>query len=184
MITTSWFIAVNTMFSPLPRTTAAQAYRAYLGQDIALGQGIQPVPGEPADIDKRGVGATGCVDCHSTLDPLSYAFVWYNGISGRETGAYSETRPMTTMPGWTNNRGSLLGQPITTAQDFAKVAVATDLFPRNLANIFLKHAIEREPKTAEGESFEQLWRSIASDGWSANKLIHRIVRSSFFGGGK
>lgn len=35
MITTQWFLARNTMFSGLPRTTAAQAYRAYLGQDIA-----------------------------------------------------------------------------------------------------------------------------------------------------
>jgi hypothetical protein len=183
MITTSWFIAVNTMFSPVPRTTAAQALRAYLGQDIALGQGIQPVAGEPADIDKRGVKTTGCADCHSTLDPMAYAFIWYNGISGRETGKYSTTRP-TNVAGWSNNQGSLLGQPIRDAQDFAKVAVASELFPRNLANMFLKHAIERPRTSAEDAEFDTLWRGISADGWSANKLIHRIVRSSFFGGGK
>jgi hypothetical protein len=36
MITMRWFRVVNTMFTPVPRTTAAQAYRAYLGLDIAL----------------------------------------------------------------------------------------------------------------------------------------------------
>jgi hypothetical protein len=183
MITTSWFIAQNTMFSPLPRTTAAQALRAYLGQDIALGQGLMPVNGEPLDIDQRGVRTTGCSDCHSTLDPLAYAFTWYNGISGRETGKYSAQRP-TQITGWTQNVGSLLGQPIRDAQDFAKVAVASELFPRNLATMFLRHAIERSPTSAETDEFEELWRSVPADGWSANKLIHRIVRSSFFGGGK
>jgi hypothetical protein len=183
MITTSWFIAQNTMFSPLPRTTAAQALRAYLGQDIALGQGLLPVGGEPLDIDQRGVRTPGCSDCHSTLDPLAYAFTWYNGISGRNTGKYSTTRPAQ-IEGWTQNVGSLLGQPIRDAQDFAKVAVASDLFPRNLATMFLKHAVERTHTSAESGEFEELWRSIPTDGWSANKLIHRIVRSSFFGGGK
>jgi hypothetical protein len=183
MITTSWFIAVNTMFSPVPRATAAQASRAYLGQDFGLGQGLRPVAGEPADIDKRSVGATGCADCHSTIDPISYAFIWYNGISGRETGKYSQRRP-SAVSGWSNNQGSLLGQPIRDAKDFGKVAVASELFPRNLANMFLKHAIERERTTAEEVEFDELWRSIPADGWSANKLIHRIVRSSFFGGGK
>ena len=28
-------LLINTMFTPIPRTTAAQAYRAYLGLDIA-----------------------------------------------------------------------------------------------------------------------------------------------------
>lgn len=183
MITTSWFFAVNTMFSPVPRATAAQASRAYLGQDFGLGLGLRPVAGEPADIDKRGVGATGCADCHSTIDPIAYAFIWYNGILGRETGKYSERRP-SAVSGWSNNQGSLLGQPIRDAKDFGKVAVASELFPRNLANMFLKHAIERERTTAEEVEFDELWRSIPADGWSANKLIRRIVRSSFFGGGK
>lgn len=35
MLTTRWFLAKNTMVTPIPRTTAAQAYRAYLGYDIA-----------------------------------------------------------------------------------------------------------------------------------------------------
>ena len=44
MITTQWFLVINTMLSDLPRTTAAQAYRSYLGEDIARQEGIWPVP--------------------------------------------------------------------------------------------------------------------------------------------
>ncbi|MET0287400.1 MAG: hypothetical protein ABW352_23140, partial [Polyangiales bacterium] len=80
MITTQWFLTINTMFSALPRTTAAQAYRAYLGADIAASEGLIPVAGEPTDVDNKGVAQPRCANCHSTLDPLAYAFVRYEGI--------------------------------------------------------------------------------------------------------
>jgi len=74
MLTTRWFLAKNTMLTPVPRTTAAQAYRAYLGYDIAKLEGLQPVAGEPVDYDRKRVTAEQCAVCHSTLDPLSYPF--------------------------------------------------------------------------------------------------------------
>jgi hypothetical protein len=81
MLTTRWFRAVNTMFSAVPRTTAAQAYRAYMGLDIALLQGLQEgIPAEPMDYDSKGVRASGCINCHRTLDPLSYPFSRYEGL--------------------------------------------------------------------------------------------------------
>ncbi|MBM4281724.1 MAG: hypothetical protein FJ137_13520, partial [Deltaproteobacteria bacterium] len=85
MLTTQWFLMIHTMFSALPRTTAAQAYRAYLGMDIARGEGIDPVAGEPTDVDGRGVAEPACAVCHSTLDPLSYAFSPYHGIGRYST---------------------------------------------------------------------------------------------------
>jgi len=86
MLTTRWFLAKNTMFTPVPRTTAAQAYRAYLGYDIAKLEGLQPVAGEPVDYDRKGVTAEQCAVCHSTLDPLSYSFSRYDGIGGGDEG--------------------------------------------------------------------------------------------------
>jgi hypothetical protein len=81
LVATRWFRAVNTMFSAVPRTTAAQAYRAFLGFDIALQQGLQEgVAAEPADYDNKGVRAAGCINCHRTLDPLSYPFSRYEGL--------------------------------------------------------------------------------------------------------
>src|SRR5689334_7001007 len=82
MLTTRWFLAKNTMFTPVPRTTAAQAYRAYLGYDIAKMEGLRPVAGEPVDYDRKGVAAEECAVCHSTLDPLSYPFSRYDGLGG------------------------------------------------------------------------------------------------------
>lgn len=181
MLTTTWFFAVNTMFSVVPRTAAAQAYRAYLGEDLAMQEGVHPVRSEPADIDGRGVGAPVCRDCHSTLDPMAYAFIWYEGILGPVTGTYSTARPRQ-IPGWQDNQAMLLGQPIKDVKDFAQVAVKSELFPRNLAKMFLSHAIEREPSPEETLDFETIWRGIPDDGWSANRLIHRIVESRFFGG--
>ena len=86
MLTTRWFLVKNTMFTPVPRTTAAQAYRAYLGYDIAKLEGLQPVAGEPVDYDRKGVTAETCAVCHSTLDPLSYPFSRYDGIGGGDEG--------------------------------------------------------------------------------------------------
>jgi hypothetical protein len=86
MLTTRWFLAKNTMFTPVPRTTAAQAYRAYLGYDIAKLEGLWPVAGEPVDYDRKGVTAEQCAVCHSTLDPLSYPFSRYDGIGGGDEG--------------------------------------------------------------------------------------------------
>jgi hypothetical protein len=86
MLTTRWFLTKNTMFTPVPRTTAAQAYRAYLGYDIAKLEGLQPVAGEPVDYDRKGVTAEQCAVCHSTLDPLSYSFSRYDGIGGGDEG--------------------------------------------------------------------------------------------------
>jgi hypothetical protein len=90
MLTTRWFLAKNTMFTPVPRTTAAQAYRAYLGYDIAKLEGLQPVAGEPVDYDRKGVTAEQCAVCHSTLDPLSYPFSRYDGIGGGDEEEVSD----------------------------------------------------------------------------------------------
>jgi hypothetical protein len=74
MLTTQWFLARNTMFSELPRTSAAAAYRSDLGADISMTQGLKPVANEPDDVDNKGVKEARCASCHSTLDPLAYAF--------------------------------------------------------------------------------------------------------------
>ena len=84
MITTAWFFVINTMFTAVPRTTAAQAYRSYLGYDIARSEGlIEPPAGTPLiDYDQKGVTEEECAVCHRTLDPLSYAFTRYKGLIG------------------------------------------------------------------------------------------------------
>ncbi|MGE0784727.1 MAG: DUF1585 domain-containing protein [Sandaracinaceae bacterium] len=182
MITTQWFFAINTMFSPLPRTTAAQAYRAYLGADIARQQGIVPVAGEPLDVDDKGVTEDSCAQCHSTLDPLSYAFAEYEGIRGPATGVYDPSRPRRVIDGWRNPRTYLFGEQVQDVRAWAERAADSDEFLRNLAWMFFEHAMEREPGPADLDEVDAAWRAMRDDGYSANGLIHRLVDTSAFGG--
>ncbi|NJK89499.1 MAG: hypothetical protein HC923_08925, partial [Myxococcales bacterium] len=87
LLTTRWNLASNTMFTSVPRTTAAQAYRAFLGYDLSKLEGLFPVEGEPIDYDAKDVKRDECSICHSTLDPLTYPFAHYNGIGGGNPGA-------------------------------------------------------------------------------------------------
>jgi hypothetical protein len=186
MLTTQWFLALNTMFSGLPRTTAAQAYRAYLGADLAQSDGIRPVPGEPVDIDDKGVDGEVCSHCHSTLDPLAYAFAKYQGIDDGYVegfGTYDPTRVERYLPGWSDSaqQAWLLGQPVADLIEWARVAAGSDQFKRNMADVFFRQALSREPAPDEEAEFAALWQSLPSDGYSAWRLIHRLVDTSAYG---
>jgi hypothetical protein len=186
LLTTQWYLANNTMFSALPRTSAAQAYRSFLGADLANSDGVRPVPGEPVDIDDKGVDAPVCSQCHSTLDPLAYAFAKYAGIDDGYSGGfgtYDPTRVDRYLPGWsdTAQQSWLLGQPVADLVEWASVAAASDAFKRNMADMFFQQALNREPSPDEAEEFSALWQSLPGDGHSAWRLIHRLVDTSAFG---
>lgn len=183
MITTQWFFVINTMFSALPRTTAAQAYRAYLGQDMALQQGVFPVAGEPVDADDKNIKEAACAQCHSTLDPLAYAFTYYNGIAGtNKSGIYDPQRPAKLIPGWSDNQTYLFGEPVADVVEWAKVASDTDYFRRNIAKLLFEHANGRLPSPRDEQGFIAAWKSMPDDGYSARRLIHRLVDLPSFGG--
>lgn len=185
MITTQWFLMVHTMFSELPRTTAAQAYRGYLGQDIARSEGLLPVDGEPKDIDDKGVDDQDtCIYCHATLDPLSYAFAYYNGIGGAGgNGAYNAGRPS-----WQPSEieAVILDVPLADPQDgvvaWAQVAANSPQFRQNLAEMFLAHALGRAPAPDELDELKALADGFDDvDGFVAEALIHRIIDTNAFG---
>ena len=183
MLTTQWFIMANTMFSPLPRTTAAQAYRAYLGADLSKQEGIRPVAGEPSDIDNKGVKDPTCAGCHSTLDPLSYAFAYYTGIQPPVIGVYDKDRPFKMIEDWDADavKSEVLGVEVETLVEWAAVAAESIQFQRAMADMLFQHAVGHEPSPADAIPFEELWTSMPDDGYSANALIHRIVDTEAFG---
>ena len=186
MITSQWFLMVHTMFSELPRTTAAQAYRAYLGQDIARSEGLLPVDGEPKDIDNRGVDdQETCIYCHATLDPLSYAFSHYNGIGGSGgNGAFDALRPS-----WQPSQveAVLLDVPLgdTAAAgvtEWARIAADSPQFKQNLASMFLVHALGRAPQPDELDDLQALAAGFdVVDNYRALALLHRLIDTNAFG---
>jgi hypothetical protein len=185
MITTQWFLGMNTMFSQMPRTTAAQAYRAYLGLDIAKGQGLNPVENEPRDVDGKGVTQPACAACHSTLDPLSYAFSAYNGfdpingapialVNNNLIGAYNPERTP-----WEGD-GSLFGLPVQDVRDWAEIAAGRDEFKRATAEMFFKHALGVVPGPDDQDEFTALWSALPAE-FTASQLIHDLVDTDAFG---
>jgi hypothetical protein len=184
MITTTWFLTIHTMFSLVPRTTAAQAYRAYLGQDIAKSEGLLPIENEPADVDNKGVAQSTCAQCHATLDPLSYGFAYYNGIAGPlGNGSFNANRPT-----WNDAdvTSSLLGEALTSQEEtgvrsWATVAVNSPAFRRNFVNMFAEQWLGRAVLPNEQEEFAALEETVVSDGHNANRLIHRIIDTRAFG---
>ena len=184
MITTQWFISNNTMFAPLPRNSASQAYRGYLGLDLAKGEGIIPVANEPRDVDNKNIAQPDCAVCHSTLDPLAYSFASYNGIEvsiallfGNPIGTYDAGRTP-----WGGD-GVIFGQPVNDLLEWAEIARNSDAFKKNTVHMIFDHALSREPLPHEADEYNKLWEGLATeDGYSVNKMIHRFVETGAFGG--
>ncbi len=186
LLTTQWFIGNNTMFAVLPRNTAAQAYRAYLGLDIARSEGLHPIANEPSDLDHMGVAAPDCAVCHSTLDPLAYPFTPYLAFASRRLDGLPRPRgiPLGGYDGTnrTYEAGYLLGKPVGDLLTWASEAAETDEFKKTLAAGIYHLAVGHDPQTLiERQEFEAIWRALAADGYSANKLIHRLIDTRSFG---
>ena len=187
MITTSWYHFSFTMFSSMPRTSAAQAMRAYLGADIAKQEGLIYQQGEPLDIDNKGVDGVGCLECHMRLDSATYAFAYYNGIGDGPLGKYNPNRPLIKGlwdPSVPNEvpQARFNGAPVPDLMTWADRAADSDEFKRNHAMTFFKHAVGREPRPNELDEFRALWQSMDADGYETPKLLHRLVQMRAFGG--
>ncbi len=186
LLTTQWFIGNNTMFALLPRNTAAQAYRSYLGLDIARSEGLHPIVSEPRDLDQMGVAAPDCAVCHSTLDPLAYPFTPYLAFASRRLDGSPRPRgiPLGGYDGTnrTYEAGYLMGKPVNDLLAWASEAAETDEFKKTLAAGLYHLAVGHDPQTLlERQEFEALWRALPADGYSANKLIHRLIDTRSFG---
>ena len=183
MLTTQWYLSNFTMFAVLPRNTASQAYRAYLGLDIAKGEGLMPMANEPRDVDSKRVAQADCAACHSTLDPISYAFSAYRGIevsialaTGNPIGTYNAARTP-----W-EAQGQVLGKPVANLLEWAETARNSEAFQRNIAKMMFEQALSRGPLTHEAEDFEELWKGLPMEGYSVNKMLHRFIETTAFAG--
>jgi hypothetical protein len=208
MLTTRWFLAKNTMFTPVPRTTAAQAYRAYLGYDIAKLEGLQPVAGEPVDYDRKGVTAEQCAVCHSTLDPLSYPFSRYDGIGGGDEEEISDPDMEINADGTVNGTfgnyasgrlerfvrqegaqivetpeaGLLFGQPVADLVEWAEVAANSEPFARKVVLDYWRLLIGEDPQPGDEAELETLVQRLSSEhGYRVERMLRDLIATEAYG---
>lgn len=195
MLTTRWFLTYNVMFTPLPRTAAAQAYRAYLGYDIAKSEGLFPITqatgfpyDEPFDYDSKGVDQAACAACHSTLDPLSYAFRNYNGLTpqgGMTVGQYEPNRLELLQPGDeklhdTPESGYLMAEPYDDLIEWAAIAANSDAFAIATVGGFWRLLLGRDPLPSEQAEFTALWQDFMSH-YSVEQTLHDLIKTEAYG---
>lgn len=181
LVTSAWFLVTNVMFTALPRTAAAQMYRAYLGHDIAREEGLYPVASEPKDHDDKGVEEAGCAGCHSTLDPLSYPFRNYNGLGAGGRGKYiperiekffaDEAPNISQIP----EAGALFGVPQGDLVEMAKSAANSDDFAIATVNDYWMLTVGAPPTPEQGEAFKGLAERFAANGYSVAAMLHELV---------
>lgn len=185
MITSRWFFVVNTMFTAVPRTTAAQAYRAYLGFDIAKLEGLVEPPDSQTlvDYDDKGVTDETCASCHRTLDPLSYPFTRYNGIGGNGgSGDYDANRldafADNTQPNvdQTPEAGYVLGEPVDNLVEWAEVAANSDEFAAAITMDYWELLVGERPEATETEQFVTLWQDFATTHeYDVEAMLHDLI---------
>ncbi len=188
MLTTRWNFVLNTMFTAVPRTTAAQAYRAYLGLDIARSEGLASVDGEPVDYDRKGVTQPLCARCHATLDPLTYPFTRYSGFNGGTPFSYVPNRMNNLADGasdplrQTPEAGVIFGRTVANLNEWAQVAADSDQFAQATVLDYWRHLLGEPPRPTEMAEFEQLWTSFKSDHqYGVERMLHDLIMTEAYG---
>jgi len=208
MLTTRWFLAKNTMVTPIPRTTAAQAYRAYLGYDIAKMEGLRPVAGEPVDYDRKGVTAEQCAVCHSTLDPLSYPFSRYDGLGGGDEEEISDPAMEINADGTVNiafgnyvsgrmerfvrqegpqiaetpEAGLLFGQPVANLVEWAEVAANSEPFARKVVLDYWRLLVGEDPQPSDEAEFATLVQRLSSEHeFRVERMLRDLIATEAYG---
>ncbi|MFT3711017.1 MAG: hypothetical protein QM817_25605 [Archangium sp.] len=189
-ITTAWTLVYFVMFTALPRNAASQMYRAYLGLDIAKQEGLYSVANEPRDYDVKGVQQQACAACHATLDPLSYPFRNFNGLSGGqnqfaryvpnriETFFNNQTPTINQIP----ETGAIFGQPVTSVQQWAQVAANSDQFLVATTTDYWKLLMGHPPKPEENAEFVSIWKGLKmSHNYRVKGMLHDLIRTEAYG---
>ena len=190
LLTHRWFLMINTMFTSVPRTTAAQAYRAFLGYDLSRLEGLSPVPGEPVDYDGKGVQAEDCAVCHSTLDPLTYPFSRYEGIGGGYGDSYSYAPDR--LAGFTDvdgdlvvetpEKGVIFGEEVSDLVEWAAVAANSEAFRRATVSDYWEMVLGEPPRANEQAEFGELVaRFGAEHDHRIEKMLHDLIETEAYG---
>lgn len=189
-LTTAWNLMYNVMFTALPRNAASQAYRAYLGLDIAKQEGLYAIANEPRDYDGKGVTQDLCKQCHATLDPLSYPWRNYNGLSGAQNlfGTYqtmriesffaNEAPNITQIP----ETGYIMGRPVNGLREWARVAADSDAFAVSSVLDYWKLTMGGPPAPEQNAELVKLWQDFKGPmNYGVERMLHALVKTEAYG---
>jgi hypothetical protein len=192
LLTHRWFLMSNVMFTPVPRTAAAQAYRAYLGHDIAFLEGLHPIANEPMDFDNKGVQASACASCHSTLDALTYPFSRYEGIGGGSVFAEPYSYNPNRMQGFIRTEGQdialvpeeghLFGEPVANLVEWAEIAANSPDFRRAVVLDYWRMLLGEVPRPNEQAEFSNLTEEFGSvHDYNVPSMLHALIDTEAYG---
>ncbi len=186
-LTSAWNLVYNVMFTALPRNAASQAYRGYLGLDIAKQEGLYPVAGEPKDYDAKGVQDALCSQCHATLDPLSYPFRNYNGLTN-PFAQYDAQRieknflsPAAPNIAQTPESGVIMGQKVNNLVEWATVAANSDAFASATVGDYWRLLMGAGPTAEQHGEYTQLWQGLKANNYDVEKMLHALIRTEAYG---
>lgn len=191
MMTTRWSLIFFNMFNVIPRATAAQMYRSYLGLDIAKMEGLYVVRNEPADYDNKSVRAAGCVGCHQTLDAMAYPFSRYNGLNFQAgpVAAYAPTR----LKAFVNvegprivhvpEAGFILGKRVKDLLEWGKVAANSEQFAKATVMDYWKLLNGGTPSTPKDRTeYETLWKDFKNKyQYSVERMLYALIQTEAYG---
>lgn len=187
-LTSAWTLVYNVMFTAVPRNAAAQAYRGYLGLDIAKQEGLYPIAGEPKDYDNKGVTQALCSQCHATLDPLSYVFSRYHGLTS-PNATYDANRLQDFAAEAPNilqtpESGAIFGRPVANLREWARAAADSDAFASATVLDFWKLLMGAGPTPEQNAEFVALWKAFkdpAQHNYRVEKMLHALIRTEAYG---
>lgn len=187
MMTTRWNLLYTIMFSVIPRSAAALAYRAFLRQDIGRMEGLMPIPGEPRDLDQKGVAQAGCRDCHSTLDPLAYAFQNYNGFgpAGGRASYVPNRMQFYDQAGYPGiaamGDGYVFDQQVPDLMTWASVAADSEQFARATVTDYWILLMGENVRPEYSEEFANLWQRFMTDNsYGVERMLHELIETEAY----
>ena len=75
----------------------------------------------------------------------------------------------------------IFGESVDTLREWAEVAASSDEFAKATVGDYWKLLLGAAPTPEQSDEFEALWRSLRSDGYSIDALLHRLIDSEAYG---
>ena len=220
LLTSFWNLAVYLNYTGIARVLVAQAFNSFLGISLAEMQGLEhevsPELTKFKDYDSKLSDGEGklredCARCHRTIDPLSYPFRNYNGLTGttkitngekapllKDTSKLGDKENLTPLSyalprmDYLNERypginkmpetGYIFGQRVNNLREWATVLVNSDTFASNLVKDYWSAVLGHDPDPRDPE-FVMLWRNFKyQHEYRVAKMMHDMIKTKAFGG--